>query len=623
MSGIFISYRRGDTAAEAGRLADHLRERFGADQIFIDVEAIEPGQDFVVAIQRALDACAVVIVMIGDRWLSTVDDQGRRRLDDPQDFVHQEVGAALKRGDVRVIPVLVQRATMPGGSELPAPLADLGRRNALEIRETHFRRDVDALIEVVARLVPAGTGATVPGGPPAGGRRRRLVVPAVVGGLAIAVLASVVGIRLATHRPVPPPAHDNTVKPLPGPSALGLKLQVQLDPQFGAVGPLPNMTLWHRKPGTRRNPEYLQAQNGIYETDPIPLPAKGDEFLGELRRATTDPSFQRDPARGVTRVCIERKVDSLQGRDPAVWLRCQEGGQCEIDRDDPGWAGLCKTSTGGADPRGWVERAHAQTGPAPQEPGWVVPSLQTLRKIAGTKEGIGYTEFTLRTDPIPSLRQADNVTYAIRVHGTPVYIDGWPPDAWRAPFDAAQGLRLEFALANLDFSGQDQGREDVDVVLEFARGKQVLRTEKVRLPYVALRPACGKTVNLADGLSLRWQASYVGAQPGDRWQILVASMPEGRAAEDHKKKIDGARLRLDGSEVVGVIRPPLPPRNDYGIALGLRQPSGQVKFTFDDATAQRLFADTKKLAPTTRGVISPSTFLREVDRIPAKPCPDA
>src|SRR5262245_52664484 len=231
MSGIFISYRRGDTAAEAGRLADHLRERFGADQIFIDVEAIEPGQDFVVAIQRALDACAVVIVMIGDRWLSTVDDQGRRRLDDPQDFVHQEVGAALKRGDVRVIPVLVQQATMPGGRELPAPLADLGRRNALEIREAHFRRDVDALIEVVARLVPAGTGATVPAEPPAAGRRRRLVIPAVVGGLAIAVLASVVGIRFATDRPLPPPPADSTVKPVPGPRALRLKLQVELDPQ--------------------------------------------------------------------------------------------------------------------------------------------------------------------------------------------------------------------------------------------------------------------------------------------------------------------------------------------------------------------------------------------------------
>jgi hypothetical protein len=626
MSGIFVSYRRGDTAGEAGRLADHLRDRFGPDQVFIDVETVEPGQDFVTAIQRALDSCTVVLVVVGDQWLSALDDRGRRRLDDPEDFVHQEVVAALRRDGVRVIPVLVQRATMPRASDLPAPLADLNRRNALEIRDTHFRRDVDALIDVVVPLVPgaAGTPARVlpgvapRGTPPTSGRRRPLAVLAIAGGLAAAVLVAVVAYRLG---PVPRP---DPVSPTPAePSNFGLRLRVKLDPKLGAVEPPPFLTLWHRKP-EKENKEQLEPRDSVYRTDPVSLPAKGAEFLGVLRRATTHASFQSDPGQGNTRVCIERKVDRLpQGQPgtPTAWLQCQEGGQCEVDRDDPGWVGPCK-SPSAVDRPGWVARAHAQAG-APQEPGWVVPSLQTLRKIAGTKDGIGYTEFTLRTDPIPGLGNADGVTYAIRVNGNPVYIDGWPEEAWRVPFDAAQGLRLEFSLANLDFSGHDQGREDIDIALKFAKGKQVLRTEKVRLAYVALRPACGQTVKSADGLTVYWQANYIGAQPGDRWQIFVASPPDGRAAQALKNKIDGARLRLDGQEMVGVIRPPLVPGRPYGVGLGLRQPSGQVKFTFDDTTSQRLLADATRLAPTTGGVLSTSIFRREVDRNPVKPCPDA
>ena len=636
MSGIFVSYRRGDTAAEAGRLADHLRDRFGADQIFIDVETVEPGQDFVVAIQRALDSCAVVMVVIGDGWLSAVDEQGRRRLDNPEDFVHQEVAAALQRSDVRVIPVLVQRATMPRAQDLPAPLADLNRRNALEIRDTHFRRDVDALIDVVARLVPVANatpertqaGANEQGTPPPGGSRRRPPVTLIVGGLVTVLLAGVAGIVIHKYRAASPTPGPNGVnRPGAGTGApavqsdFGMRLRVKLDPQLGEVEPLPDMKLWHQKP-EKDNKELLEPRDGIYRTT-VSMPAKGDEFLGELRRLVTHPSLQRNPARGNTRVCVERKAESLQGRDHTMWLQCHEGGTCEVDRDDPGWAGPCKSATGGADRGGWVERAHAQAGGAPQEPGWVVPSLQTLRKITGSKDGIGYTEFTLRTDPIPSLRDADSVTYAIRVNGTPVYIDGWPPEAWRSHFDASQGLRLEFGLANLDFSGRNQGREDIDVVLEFAKGRQVLRTEKARLTYVALRPACGEAVKLANGFTLRWDANYVSSTQEDRWQIFVGSTTDGRAAEGQKKRIDSARFRLGGQEVVGVIRPPLGPGKPYGVGLGLLQPSGQVKFTFDDATSRRMRDDAITLAPTTRGIISSNVFRREVDKNPTKPCPSS
>src|SRR6185503_11993481 len=103
MSRIFISYRRGDTSAYAGRIYDRLSERFGDKQVFMDVDTIEPGADFVEYIEDAVGSCDVLIAVIGRDWSSATNPDGSRRLEDPEDFVRLEVGAGLER-DVRVIP---------------------------------------------------------------------------------------------------------------------------------------------------------------------------------------------------------------------------------------------------------------------------------------------------------------------------------------------------------------------------------------------------------------------------------------------------------------------------------------------------------------------------------------
>src|SRR6516225_1568159 len=105
--GIFVSYRRQESRDFAGRLADRLADRFGERQVFIDADAIEPGVDFDEEISGAVAACQVLLAVIGPNWLTTTDERGRRRLDDPDDFVRLEIEAALAR-EVRVIPILVQ-----------------------------------------------------------------------------------------------------------------------------------------------------------------------------------------------------------------------------------------------------------------------------------------------------------------------------------------------------------------------------------------------------------------------------------------------------------------------------------------------------------------------------------
>jgi hypothetical protein len=112
MSGqIFISYRREDSAAWSGRLSDRLKSRFPSNQIFMDVDTLDPGVDFVEAVEEVVGACDVLIAVIGSRWLTSSDRRGRRRLDIAEDLVRLEIATALKRS-IRVVPVLVEGATI-------------------------------------------------------------------------------------------------------------------------------------------------------------------------------------------------------------------------------------------------------------------------------------------------------------------------------------------------------------------------------------------------------------------------------------------------------------------------------------------------------------------------------
>lgn len=152
MTGIFISYRRDDSAAYAGRLYDRLSSHFGRDHIFVDIDHIEPGEDFVEIIQKKLGAVDVAIVLIGKQWLDITDSAGQRRLDDPDDFVRLEIAAILER-KIRAIPVLVGGAVVPKSSQLPDSLAPLVRRNAFEISDGRFHSDVDKLIQALEKLL--------------------------------------------------------------------------------------------------------------------------------------------------------------------------------------------------------------------------------------------------------------------------------------------------------------------------------------------------------------------------------------------------------------------------------------------------------------------------------------
>ena len=214
LGGIFISYRREDSGGYAGRIFDRLTTRLGHDNVFYDVDAIPPGRDFVEVLSERVGKCDVLLAVIGKHWISSLDAENRRRLDDPQDFVRIEIEAALKRG-IPVIPVLVDGAPMPRAEELPDSLKALVRRQAVEISHTRFDTDAERLTEALAEIEGArGAAATAPlaaaalaqtsAAPQVPQPRARGLLPYAVGALALAAAAALGFSLLAPRRGEPP-----------------------------------------------------------------------------------------------------------------------------------------------------------------------------------------------------------------------------------------------------------------------------------------------------------------------------------------------------------------------------------------------------------------------------------
>jgi hypothetical protein len=149
LRNIFISYRRDDSAYAAGRVHDRLSAEFGQDVLFMDVDAIPLGSNFVKVLEDAVGQCSVLLAVIGPNWLEAADEDGNRRLDNPIDFVRIEIGAALRR-DIPVVPLLLDGAKIPKPNQLPPDLAELPVRNGLSVRGASFHADMAKLVSFLS-----------------------------------------------------------------------------------------------------------------------------------------------------------------------------------------------------------------------------------------------------------------------------------------------------------------------------------------------------------------------------------------------------------------------------------------------------------------------------------------
>jgi formylglycine-generating enzyme required for sulfatase activity len=158
MKKVFISYRRHDARYQARMIYDAFQRALPREHLFMDIDSIPPGADFVEILEREVGECEIMLALIGSGWIGATDPKtGRRRLDNQNDFVRIEIRAALRRG-IPVVPVLLDDAQMPEEGDLPNDLKKLVRRQAEFVQFRTFDADVARLmrrLEVASEAIDA------------------------------------------------------------------------------------------------------------------------------------------------------------------------------------------------------------------------------------------------------------------------------------------------------------------------------------------------------------------------------------------------------------------------------------------------------------------------------------
>ena len=247
MPRIVISYRRSDSIAVAGRIADQLSARYGDNSVFMDIDNVPFGVDYRTNIRGELLKSDVLVVLIGPNWLGTIV-AGKHRIDNEADPVRVEIEIALKQG-IPVLPVLVDNAPMPTADQLPDTLKQLAFINAAPIDTGRdFHHDMSRLIHSVDELLTGGSssptssairpvvqkrvGRTAP-------RRSRIIWLAAL--LALAALAAAIATYLprwfANQSPSQKAAIAPAAPPIPSPTTYRVLSNVSGGVQNLRAGP--------------------------------------------------------------------------------------------------------------------------------------------------------------------------------------------------------------------------------------------------------------------------------------------------------------------------------------------------------------------------------------------------
>jgi len=402
MPVIFISYRREDSAGHAGRLFDRLREHFGRERVFLDVVGIDAGVDFVETLDKAVGSCDVLLAVIGREWLTCCDKQGRRRLDDPNDFIRAEISAALKR-DVRVVPVLMEGAEMPPTDALPEELKRLTRRQAVEIRDSRWDADVEALI---AALEKEGKRAVTAQPPPivplpvrvelAGAETKPRSRALLLGIAALAALLIAVGVVLWS-----PWSRDDTKLPPDGPpQEVEQPPKSPPEPQTVSAPDLVGLSLEEAR-------ERLRAA-GLAVGDQE-AKQTGDALARHVLSQWPKPGKQLDPGTPVDLVYAEPPPDTRIEVPNVVGMEARKAATVLIDADFE----VAHESEASAEPRNQVLRQEPAAGSrvgkgtrvtlvhaVPLATGIEVPNVvgMDVRQAMDTLRGADL-EFTRRSEP--------------------------------------------------------------------------------------------------------------------------------------------------------------------------------------------------------------------------------
>lgn len=304
-------------------------------------------------------------------------------------------------------------------------------------------------------------------------------------------------------------------------------------------------------------------------------------------KMTVDTSQASGPSQDYDyKICLHPASSQPNGDKPSGLLRCENGFCSPAQGEDPGYVETCDTHSArsaGLVPVAFADEPAAQT----REAGWVVPSLDTLEKMTD-RERVGFTRFDVSFTPNETLAEADRYYFMLRVNERPVYINGLLPERIHYTIEKEKTNVISFALENLNFTGQYEGYEKLQLSVFFQQGDRLVRRQDLERKYVALRDA--PEVALPSELgTFRWSGTYVVPKNENKYEISLASSGADAApALAAKARFDKAKLTFKEKPVVMVVRPPLRQPPSYGLVLGVVQPTSQVQFTFNAAEASDL-----------------------------------
>ncbi len=98
----------------------------------MDVHGIPLGVNFRTYLNEQVARADLLLALIADRWLTSADEGGQRRIDSPNDFGRIEIEAALKRG-IPVVPVYAHDTKFLHEADLPSSLKELAWMNGFQL----------------------------------------------------------------------------------------------------------------------------------------------------------------------------------------------------------------------------------------------------------------------------------------------------------------------------------------------------------------------------------------------------------------------------------------------------------------------------------------------------------
>ena len=605
---VFISHAREDSKI-AERIALAIRGRDCT--VFLDEQDLPPGGNYEARIYQAIKSSSVFVFLISPASVS----EGRYPLTELK-FAEQKWPHPADR----VLPVLV--ADMPI-DHVPEYLRAASIMKARGDLAAEVAAAVDAMLPKTARLAGA-LAATV--------------AIAIAGASAFYLrphhpAAQVEESRQAgttvpaeAEPPAPTPAGPTLASVITLPKTLDLKFsfnpQDPDNPNF--IKNQVYLSVNSPPDNVDGRPLLLWPSDNLYHHERMEMPGPKGKFVAFVTRLQADSRLTNAPP-AATAICLSRAdpLPDVPMKNHAV-LTCEEGKPCiEFGPTDAGWlrpanCGAKAGPAGALRPPRYASLFAAPAAAAPASAVWTVPSLNSLKMLReqhALKDG--YTVFTISAAADTKI-DADAYGLDLRVNDKSVLIEGLPADLRRRRVLTDQPLQIKFALQNLDFNGRYAGCDRIEANLLLYRDDESVGPP-IALPfhYAALRDVNPTEIATAQG-KFTWSATYEVAQaPAQNdWRVFLTSGRRDEVGHLDKMREDIGRLGLvfkDGGQdnpVVAIVRPPL--KGTFGLALGIVQPSGQIKFTFSRDMANRLLTfakDARSKNPAARNLIADSVFL--------------